>query len=96
MEKLTQKSITDKIIQILKELGYVQEDFKINDNASEETSFYFDLGLDSLDHIEVIMEIEKTFNFQIPDDKVEELNTIEKIANYISNHFISKNNEQSK
>ena len=39
-------------------------------------SFTDDLGADSLDTVELIMEFEKEFNIQIPDDKAESITTV--------------------
>ena len=41
-----------------------------------EASFTNDLGADSLDTVELIMEFEKEFNIQIPDDKAEAIATV--------------------
>ena len=41
-----------------------------------EASFTNDLGADSLDTVELIMEFEKTFDITIPDDKAEKISTV--------------------
>ena len=41
-----------------------------------EASFTNDLGADSLDTVELIMELEKEFNIQIPEDKTQEIQTV--------------------
>ena len=41
-----------------------------------EASFTNDLGADSLDTVELIMEFEKEFNISIPDDKAEKISTV--------------------
>merc|ERR1739844_696962 len=51
-----------------------------------ESHFINDLGLDSLDHVEVIMAIEDEFGFEIPDDHAEKLLTPMKIVEYVSEH----------
>lgn len=48
--------------------------------------FIKDLGLDSLDHVEIIMMIEDEFNFEIPDQDMERLRTPQDIVTYISDH----------
>jgi acyl carrier protein len=47
------------------------------------------VGLDSLDYIELIMEIEKKYRISIPDDAIEkeDLTTIEKIVLYITKEY---------
>lgn len=51
-----------------------------------ESHFISDLGLDSLDHVELLMAIEDEFGFEIPDDQGEKLLTPQKLVevnNYI-------------
>ncbi len=44
--------------------------------ATNEASFTNDLGADSLDTVELIMELEKEFDIQIPDDEAEKIATV--------------------
>jgi acyl carrier protein len=44
--------------------------------VTPEASFTNDLGADSLDTVELIMEFEKEFNMSIPDDKAEQISTV--------------------
>ncbi len=44
--------------------------------ATSEASFTNDLGADSLDTVELIMELEKEFDIQIPDDEAESIATV--------------------
>ena len=46
-------------------------------------SFTADLGADSLDTVELIMEFEKEFGIQIPDDKAEKISTVQDAIDYI-------------
>ena len=48
-----------------------------------EASFTTDLGADSLDTVELIMEFEKEFNISIPDDKAEKISTVGGAIAYI-------------
>lgn len=48
-----------------------------------EASFVNDLGADSLDTVELIMEFEKEFNVNIPDDKAETIKTVGDAVAYI-------------
>ncbi|ESN95422.1 hypothetical protein HELRODRAFT_86883, partial [Helobdella robusta] len=58
---------------------------KINpDKLTLESHFINDLGLDSLDHVEVIMAIEDEFGFEIPDSDAERLLTPAHIVQYIA------------
>ncbi|GEM53410.1 acyl carrier protein [Empedobacter brevis] len=48
-----------------------------------EASFTNDLGADSLDTVELIMEFEKEFDIQIPDDQAEKISTVGQAVKYI-------------
>jgi acyl carrier protein len=51
--------------------------------VTPEASFTNDLGADSLDTVELIMEFEKEFNIAIPDDQAEKIGTVGDAINYI-------------
>jgi acyl carrier protein len=48
-----------------------------------EASFTNDLGADSLDTVELVMEFEKAFNVQIPDEDAEKISTVGDAINYL-------------
>ena len=48
-----------------------------------EASFTNDLGADSLDTVEIIMEFEKEFDIQIPDDQAENISTVGEAVSHI-------------
>lgn len=52
-----------------------------------EASFTNDLGADSLDTVELIMEFEKEFNIAIPDDQAEKISTVGQAVDYIENNL---------
>lgn len=52
-----------------------------------EASFTNDLGADSLDTVELIMEFEKEFNIAIPDDKAENIATVGEAVKYIEQNI---------
>jgi acyl carrier protein len=62
---------------IIDKLGV--EEAEVTDSAS----FTNDLGADSLDTVELIMEFEKEFDIQIPDDKAENIATVEDAISFI-------------
>ena len=62
---------------IIDKLGV--EEGEVTDSAS----FTNDLGADSLDTVELIMEFEKEFDIQIPDDKAENIATVEDAISFI-------------
>ena len=51
-----------------------------------DTSFKDDLGADSLDTVELIMEFEKEFGISIPDDQAEKIGTVGDAVSYIEEH----------
>ena len=53
--------------------------------VTPEASFTNDLGADSLDTVELIMEFEKEFNIAIPDDQAEKISTVGDAITYIEN-----------
>ena len=53
------------------------------DEITNEASFTKDLGADSLDTVELIMEFEKEFNIAIPDDQAEKIQTVAQAIEYI-------------
>ncbi len=53
------------------------------DLITPNSSFIDDLGADSLDTVELIMEFEKEFDIQIPDDQAENIGTVGQSVSYI-------------
>ena len=53
------------------------------EDVKAEASFANDLGADSLDTVELIMEFEKEFGIQIPDDQAEKISTVGDAIAYI-------------
>ena len=51
-----------------------------------EASFTNDLGADSLDTVELIMDFEKEFGISIPDDQAEKIATVGDAVSYIEEH----------
>jgi acyl carrier protein len=55
--------------------------------VNREASFTNDLGADSLDTVELIMEFEKEFNIAIPDDQAEKISTVGQAIDYIEKNI---------
>lgn len=51
-----------------------------------EAKFVEDLGADSLDTVELIMQLEDEFNLEIPDEEAEKLTTVGAVVEYIDSH----------
>ena len=71
--------IADKIKKIIVDKLGVDES-----EVSNEASFTNDLGADSLDTVELIMEFEKEFDISIPDEEAEKIETVGDAVNYLS------------
>ena len=54
--------------------------------VTNEASFTNDLGADSLDTVELIMDFEKEFGITIPDDQAEKIGTVGNAIAYIEEH----------
>ena len=70
--------IKTRVISIIVDKLGVEES-----EVANEASFTNDLGADSLDTVELIMEFEKEFNIAIPDDQAENIQTVGDAIKYI-------------
>ena len=52
--------------------------------VTEEASFVDDLGADSLDTVELVMEFEEKFSLDIPDEDAEKIRTVKDAVDYIA------------
>ncbi len=52
-----------------------------------DSSFIDDLGADSLDIVELVMEIEKRFEIEIPDEDAEKISSVQDAIDYITSHI---------
>lgn len=73
--------ISSKVVEIIKDrLNVAEKDIELT------SSFANDLGADSLDTVELIMEFEKEFGISIPDEDAEKITTVGDAINYIEAH----------
>jgi acyl carrier protein len=71
-------NIAQKVTEILVDkLGIAQSE------VTPDANFIKDLGIDSLDYAEIVMEFEQTFNIRIPDSDAEKLQTMKQAVQYI-------------
>ncbi|KAF7385805.1 hypothetical protein HZH66_011647 [Vespula vulgaris] len=77
--KPTVKDIEERVLQVVRAYDKVTAD-----KLCLESHFINDLGLDSLDHVEVIMAVEDEFGFEIPDMDAEKLLTPGLIVRYVA------------
>ena len=71
-------AVQERVIDIVAEqLGVDKE------KVSPDTSFVNDLGADSLDTVELVMELEEEFDINIPDDAAEKITTVGQAIKFI-------------
>ena len=71
-------SVQERVIDIVAEqLGVDKE------KVTPDTSFVNDLGADSLDTVELVMELEEEFDINIPDDAAEKIQTVGQAVEFI-------------
>jgi acyl carrier protein len=77
-------TLEEKVIAIIMEqLDVTREE------CVPEASFIDDLGADSLDLVELIMEMEETFDIQIADNELEKIRTIKDVIDYLRNKDVA-------
>lgn len=75
------KKIEERVIEIVcEQMGASR------DKITPETSFIQDLGADSLDTVELVMEFEDEFDLNIPDEDAEKIQTVGDAIHYIKEH----------
>ena len=78
-------NVKDRVIEIVcEQMG------QSKDKVSLETSFINDLGADSLDTVELVMELEDEFDLSIPDESAEKIKTVGDAVMYIEEAVTKK------
>ena len=81
-------SVEQRVIEI------VCEHLAVNkETVTRKTSFVEDIGADSLDIVELVMELEEEFDIQIPDDQAEKIKTVGEAIDFIE--IATKNKPQA-
>ena len=76
-----EKTTRDRVVDIVcEQMGTTR------DKITDETSFVSDLGADSLDTVELVMEFEDEFDLNIPDEDAEKIQTVGDAISYIESH----------
>ena len=73
--------IQEKVVKIIVDKLGVKES-----EVTPEATFTGDLGADSLDTVELVMEFEKEFGIQVADEEAEKFQTVGDVINYIESH----------
>ena len=73
-------SIEERVIDIVSEQLGVDKD-----KITTDTSFVNDLGADSLDTVELVMELEEEFDVSIPDESAEKIQKVGEAVSFIEN-----------
>jgi acyl carrier protein len=78
-------SVEERVIEI------VCDNLAVNkEQVNRNTSFIDDIGADSLDIVELIMELEEEFEITIPDDQAEKIKTVGEAIDYIQREIDKK------
>ncbi len=72
----------DKVVEIIAHQLQIEMDM-----IDEHTKIMEDLGADSLDVVEMLMAMEESFGFSIPDEDIEELITVSDIVEYVEGNM---------
>lgn len=82
------EDVQNKIKQILiDKLGLAETE------VTPDANFIKDLGIDSLDYAELVMEFEQAFDIKIPDSEAEQLQTIKHAVSYIQSKLEAKESQ---
>ncbi|GAK61862.1 acyl- carrier protein [Moesziomyces antarcticus] len=76
---LSKSDIESRIVDVLKTFEKVDPS-----KVATTASFTTDLGLDSLDAVEVVMAIEEEFSIEIPDEEADNITTVQQAIDYIA------------
>ncbi|XP_072976762.1 acyl carrier protein 2, mitochondrial-like [Typha angustifolia] len=78
---LDKDEVRDRIITVVKNFHKVEPA-----KVTPDSHFQKDLGLDSLDTVEVLMALEEEFGFEIPDNEADKIDTIKVAVDFIASH----------
>ncbi|GAB2229157.1 hypothetical protein Droror1_Dr00023293 [Drosera rotundifolia] len=78
---LDKDEVTERVLAVVKDFQKVDPS-KVTPNAH----FQNDLGLDSLDAVEIVMALEEEFGFEIPDNEADKINSINLAVDFIASH----------
>ncbi|KAL1360623.1 hypothetical protein HN51_006015 [Arachis hypogaea] len=80
-DHITKEEVTERVLAVLRDYPKVDPS-KVTPNVH----FEKDLGLDSLDTVEIVMALEEEFKLEIPDKEADKIDSCNLAIEYISNH----------
>lgn len=80
MASFDKNDTQEKVIQL------IMSELKVDKDAIKLTTSFEDLGVDSLDMVQIIMKCEELFGLEIPDDIAEKFHTVTNVIDYIAAH----------
>ncbi|KAL1552191.1 Acyl carrier protein 2, mitochondrial [Salvia divinorum] len=78
---LKKSEVTDRVLNVVKNFQKIDPS-KVTPTAH----FQKDLGLDSLDTVEIVMALEEEFSFEIPDNEADKIHSLNLAVDFISSH----------
>lgn len=80
-DHLTKEVVTDRVLAVIKDFPKVDPS-----KVTPDVHFQKDLGLDSLDNVELVMALEEEFKLEIPDLEADKIDSTKLAIEYIHNH----------
>ncbi|KAJ6729993.1 ACYL CARRIER PROTEIN [Salix viminalis] len=80
-DHLTKEEVVDRVVSVIKSFPKVDPS-----RVTPEVHFQKDLGLDSLDNVEIVMALEEEFKLEIPDKEADKIDSCNLAIEYIHNH----------
>ncbi|KAL5767171.1 hypothetical protein ACOSP7_013900 [Xanthoceras sorbifolium] len=78
---LDKSEVSDRIVSVVKNFQKVDPS-----KVTPKAHFQNDLGLDSLDTVEIVMALEEEFGFEIPDNEADKISSIDLAVDFIASH----------
>ena len=82
---MSKDEVTERVLQVVKVFDKVDPS-----KVSPTATFSGDLGLDSLDTVEVVMSFEEEFGIEVPDAEADKILSCADAINYIAHHPLAK------
>ncbi|OMP00800.1 Acyl carrier protein (ACP) [Corchorus olitorius] len=80
-DHLTKEEVIDRVLDVVKSFPKVDPS-----KVTPDVHFQNDLGLDSLDNVEIVMALEEEFKLEIPDKEADKIDSCNLAIEYIYNH----------